>query len=158
MNTILSLLSDDNVNKIIVEKQNVINTSITEDKKSIRLDLQICVEYANPDNTHKSISVEQYIKNWLYNVKANELKPASFDRKEQTIKYQIIPYIGQRSITDLTADEVQEMINALKKDYSFSTIKKTYECINSCLKYAVKRRDLPFNVAESVNYTQKHGT
>lgn len=150
MDTILSLLSDENVNKIIVEKQNVINTSVTEDKKSIRLDLQICVEYANADNAHESITVEQYINNWLYNVKVNELKPTSFDRKEQTIKYQIIPYIGKLPINDLSSDDIQEMINGLKKDYSFSTIKKTYECINSCLKYAVKRRDLPFNVAESV--------
>ena len=150
MDTILSLLSDENVNKIIVEKQNVINTSVTEAKKSIRLDLQICVEYANADNAHESITVEQYINNWLYNVKVNELKPTSFDRKEQTIKYQIIPYIGKLPINDLSSDDIQEMINGLKKDYSFSTIKKTYECINSCLKYAVKKRDLPYNVAESV--------
>lgn len=150
MNTILSLLSDDNVNKIIVEKQNVINTSVTEDKKSIRLDLQICVEYVNQENPHTSITVEQYINDWLYNVKANELKPASFDRKEQTVKYQIIPHIGKIPISDLSSDDIQRMINSLKKDYSFSTIKKTYECINSCLKYAVKRRDLPYNVADSV--------
>lgn len=150
MNTILALLKEKSVKKIIVEKEDVVDTKVINNHQSISLNLQISVEYAHQENACAVITFGEYILDWLYNVKANELKPASFDRKEQTIKYQIIPYIGQMSITDLTADDIQKMINALKKKYSFSTIKKTYECINSCLKYAVKRRDLPFNVAESV--------
>lgn len=38
-------------------------------------------------------TVETYMRNWLYSVKSNELKPKSFDRLEQTIVYQVIPHI-----------------------------------------------------------------
>ncbi len=95
-----------------------------------------------------AVTIEEYILNWLNTVKINELKPTSFDRKEQTIKYQILPYIGNIKLLELKSDDIQKMLNDLKVKYSFSTIKKAYECINSCLKYAVKRHDVSFNVAE----------
>ena len=150
MNTILSLLTDDNIEKIIVKRQDITDTKLSENQKLVNLNLQICVEYAS-QKSEKSVTVSDYINKWLNDVKVNDLKPSSFDRKEQTIKYQVLPYIGNISIYDLTSDDVQNMINDLKaSSYSYSTIKKAYECINSCLKYAVKRRDLAFNVAESV--------
>lgn len=150
MNTILSLLTDDNIEKIVVKRQDITNTKLSENQKLVNLNLQICVEYAS-QKSEKSVTVSDYINKWLNDVKVNDLKPSSFDRKEQTIKYQVLPYIGNISIYDLTSDDVQNMINDLKaSSYSYSTIKKAYECINSCLKYAVKRRDLAFNVAESV--------
>lgn len=57
-------------------------------------------------------------------MKSNELKPTSFDRKEQTINYQIIPYIGEIPLNKLSSDDVQNMINELKSKYSYSTVKK----------------------------------
>ena len=150
MNTILSLLAENNVKRIIVEKEDVVDTKVVDNHQSISLNLQISVEYAHQDNVSAVRTFGEYITEWLYNVKANELKPSSFDRKEQTVKYQVIPYIGDKDIYGLTADDIQNMINALKKEYSYSTIKKAYECVNACLKYAVKRRYLPYNVAESV--------
>lgn len=39
-------------------------------------------------------TVESYMLHWLYSVKSNELKPKSFDRLEQTLIYQVVPYIG----------------------------------------------------------------
>lgn len=148
---VLSLLTDENISRIIVEKQSLTNVENTKDKKAIRLNLQIYVECITLENNEEAITVEEYIKNWLYNVKSNTLKPSSFDRKEQIINYQIIPYIGNINISDLNPDNIQSMVNELKKHYSYSTVKKAYECINSCLKYAVKRRDLPYNVAESIS-------
>ena len=150
MNTILALLKEKSVKKIIVEKEDVVDTKVINNHQSICLNLQISVEYANQESSCTVMTFREYILDWLYNVKANELKPSSFDRKEQTVKYQVIPHIGDKDMYDLTADDVQKMINALKKEYSYSTIKKAYECVNACLKYAVKKRILPYNVAESV--------
>lgn len=150
----MSLFTDENVKRIIIENKSFSNTESSSTNKATRLNLQVLVEYnesgCEMDINSASITVEEYIKNWLYNVKANTLKPSSFDRKEEVINYQVIPYIGGISIYSLTSDNIQYMVNELKKSYSYSTIKKAYECINACLKYAVKRRDLPYNVAEGV--------
>lgn len=40
------------------------------------------------------LSVQSYVEHWLYTVKIHELKPASFDRLEQSCIYQIFPHIG----------------------------------------------------------------
>lgn len=147
---LLSLFEDENVKRVVIEKKSFANIESSQDKKALRLNLQVLVEFDVTQNGTQQITVKEYIKDWLYNVKANTLKPTSFDRKEQVINYQIIPYIGDIDIDSLSADNIQAMVNELKGKYSFSTVKKAYECINACLKYAVKRRDIAYNVAESV--------
>ena len=147
---LISLLSDENVKRVIIERKSVVSTERSRGKGALRLNLQVLVEYDVSEDGAKSVTVGEYIKDWLYNVKANTLKPSSFDRKEEVINYQILPYIGDICIDSLSADDIQAMVNELKVRYSFSTVKKAYECINACLKYAVKRRDIAYNVAESV--------
>ncbi|SFX82905.1 site-specific integrase [Ruminococcus sp. XPD3002] len=111
------------------------------------MNIKICLK-SDREDSKDAVTIEEYILNWLNTVKINELKPTSFDRKEQTIQYQILPYIGKIRLSDLKSEDIQFMINDLKGKYSYSTIKKAYECINSCLKYAVKRHDVSFNAAE----------
>lgn len=95
------------------------------------------------DNTVENITVEEYCTNWLENVKVNELKPSSYDRKEMTLSNQVYPSIGMLQLSQLSIDDVQGMINQLKKDeLSYSSIKKAYEAINECCKYAMIRGDL----------------
>ena len=147
---LISLLSDESVKRIIVEKESFSRIESSNSERAFRLNLQVLVEYDVSEDGAKSVTVGEYIKDWLYNVKANTLKPSSFDRKEEVINYQILPYIGDICIDSLSADDIQAMVNELKVRYSFSTVKKAYECINACLKYAVKRRDIAYNVAESV--------
>ena len=147
---LLSLFEDEKVKRVVIEKESFANLESSHNSKALRLNLQVVVEYDVSEGVSDSVTVGEYIRNWLYNVKANTLKPSSFDRKEQVINYQIMPYIGNIGIDSLSADDIQAMVNELKERYSFSTVKKAYECINACLKYAVKRRDLMYNVAESV--------
>lgn len=98
------------------------------------------------DNTIKNITVEEYCTNWLENVKINELKPSSYDRKETTLSNQVYPSIGMLQLSQLSIDDIQEMINHLKKKkLSYSSIKKAYEAINECCKYAIIRGDLQKN-------------
>ena len=35
----------------------------------------------------KRMTVQTYMDNWLHNIKRNQLKPTSYDRLEQTLKY-----------------------------------------------------------------------
>ncbi len=104
------------------------------------------------NNTIKNITVEEYCSNWLKNVKVNELKPSSYDRKETTLSKQIYPLIGMLQLSQLSIDDVQGMVNQLKKDeLSYSSIKKAYEAINECCKYAIIRGDLQKNPCAGVS-------
>lgn len=103
------------------------------------------------NNTVANITVEEYCTRWLENVKINELKPSSYDRKEMTLSNQIYPLIGMLPLLQLSIDDVQGMINQLKEDgLSYSTIKKAYEAINECCKYAIVRGDLQKNPCTGV--------
>lgn len=94
---------------------------------------------------------DKYISNWLYNVKANELKPLSFDRLESTINNHIIPCIGHFRTNKITDMIIQtEIINKKAKNMSYSSIKKIHDALNACFKYAVARRDLRFNPMNTV--------
>jgi len=89
---------------------------------------------------------ETYILYWLNNIKANELKPLSFDRLESTIKNHIIPAIGQYRINELSDSIIQtDLMNPKIKSLSYSSIKKIHDALNACFKYAVNRRDLRYN-------------
>lgn len=103
------------------------------------------------NNTITNITVEEYCTNWLKNVKVNELKPSSYDRKELTLSNQVYPSIGMLQLSQLSIDDVQQMVNQLKqKELSYSSIKKAYEAINECCKYAIIRGDLQKNPCTGV--------
>lgn len=88
------------------------------------------------------LSVQAYMEHWLYTVKIHELKPASFDRVEQSCKYQIFPYIGSIQMQALKADDIQQMLAEIAKTHSYSTMKKAYNNLNSCLNMGTARKEI----------------
>lgn len=88
--------------------------------------------------------------NWLLTVKKPDLKPGSYDRVEQSVNYQILPYMGDIQISALTANDVQLMINSLLEKLSYSTVKKAYNNLNSCLELAVTRGEIVKNPVNGV--------
>ena len=99
---------------------------------------------------------DKYITNWLNKVKSIELKDTSFDRLENTIINHIIPNIGHYQTNDITDELIQtELINKKIKDMSYSSIKKIYDALNACFKYAVSRRNLRFNPMLTVSLPKK---
>ena len=96
-------------------------------------------------------SVKDYMNSWLVNVKQNQLKPKSYDRLEQTLLYDVYPYIGEIQLQAIKADDIQNMLNELKKDgKAYSTIKKAYDAVNSCFKLGIEKRTVSNNPAIGV--------
>ena len=93
----------------------------------------------------KKESVESYMTNWLETVKKPSLKRRSYDRIEQTLKYQIFPEIGNIQLKKLTTNDIQLMLNKISEERSYSTAKKAYDNINACLNLAVIRGELISN-------------
>lgn len=98
----------------------------------------------------RKLSVETYMTHWLETVKKPSVKPASYDRIEQSLRHQIFPEIGYIQLNALTSDDVQKLINKIISEKSFSTAKKAYNNLNACFKLAVMRGELLRNPVDGV--------
>ena len=107
---------------------------------------------------NSKVTFETYFSHWMVNRNKKELKPASYDRLETTFRHHIAPEIGKKQLVNLNPDDIQQLIDR-KADtgLSHSSVKKIYDAINACLKYAVIRRDIPFNPAEAVTLGRDPG-
>lgn len=101
-------------------------------------------------------SVKTFMDSWLENVKKNELKPNSYDRLEQTLKYDVYPYIGEIQLNAIKTDDVQRMINSLRDaKKSHSAIKKAYDAVNACFKLGLIQKTAAINPAVGVSIPSK---
>ena len=68
--TIEQFLCDENVEKILIEKLNVVNQESYLNEKKIDVNLRISIFYSGVSSTsQKLILFKDYIKKWLYEVK-----------------------------------------------------------------------------------------
>lgn len=111
-------------------------------------------EARNEPLTVKKTSVKNYVGQWLLS-KKNSLKPASYKRLMQTCNNQVVKYIGDIQLQALRADDIQTMVNEVYEKQSYSTAKKAFDCVNECMRLAVKKRQLPYNPCEGVIIPKK---
>lgn len=113
-------------------------------------------EYRKQNDEQKFVGIKsdvlfkEYADFWLNSIKLNSLKPTSFMRLTQTLEYQIYPYIGDIVISELTTFDIQSMINKLSSAYAYSTIKKAYDAVNSCLKHFRKLSRFGYDPCDAV--------
>ena len=94
----------------------------------------------------QKITVRDYMLGWFSEVKSVELKPKSLDALTHTMNNQVFPHLGDIQIAALNARDIQAMLNSLtSSDYSYSTIRKSFNAVNSCFKLAVIKGDLSRN-------------
>ena len=84
---------------------------------------------------NKTLASAMY--DWLNNIKKNTLKPQSFKRLQSTIKNQIDDnLIGGFPYQTIESNNIQDLLNNLNnEEFSHSTIKKTYDCLNDFYRY-----------------------
>ena len=96
-------------------------------------------------------TVNTYIERWLENVKRHTMKPASYDRLERTYNRQIKHSpVGRSQLGSLTSMEIQALINSYTSSLAYSTLKKVYDLLNNCFRYAVAVRDIGYNPVDGV--------
>ena len=93
------------------------------------------------------VSVEEYILNWLKLYKKGSIKDSSYDAIEKTVRNHIIPALGMIQLQKLGADDIQLMISDMKEKqgYSYSTVKKAYDCMRQVLTHATVKEDIVKN-------------
>lgn len=101
---------------------------------------------------YSKISVETYVKNWLTTYKKNTIKDSSYDTLEKTVRNYVIPHLGVIRLQELTSDDIQDLLQNLKDaGYSYSIVKKAYDCLNEFLKHATIKKDIAENPMLLVN-------
>ena len=123
-----------NIKKFTGKKESEVKKKLKEFKESL---------IKNEYRQIKKMSVKEYMEKWMNDVQSNKLKPKTYDTKEATVNFQVYPYIGDLQINNLSADDIQKMINAVKdKGYSYSTIKKAYNAVNGCFRLGMIKGDI----------------
>ena len=101
---------------------------------------------------HSQMSIlNDEMEYWLTKVKKNTLKKQSYERLESLIRVHIVPsFIGNRRLSRITSTDLQNYINQFNNgDYSYSSIKKIYDCLNAFFRYIHVRDHVP-NPMEAV--------
>ena len=110
------------------------------------------VAHQDTPEQRKKQTVEQYMWAWFHRYKS-ELKPAAFDRQEETIKYQVLPFLGQLQVHSIVASDIKDLMNWLQdeRSYAYSTVKKAYDACNECFRQAVSDGAIAKNPCSKYN-------
>lgn len=99
--------------------------------------------------TTKELILYDAMKNVIdYKFKTGETRENGYYTNKSTLKRLEESELAKMSIPDITLDDLKEYLATLK-DYSASTIKKTYAMINWGLDYAVEKNIIPVNLLKN---------
>ena len=106
---------------------------------------------------YQSVTIDELIYKWLFQIKLNELKPSSFQSYEGTYRN----YIKDSSISGLQVYKVksihlQEYYNKLGKTKTFSQIKKLNKLLKSFFIYAENEGYVAKNPCNNITIPNKH--
>lgn len=94
---------------------------------------------------------------WLNEVKKNTLKKQSFQRLESTARIHIfMSELGFMKVSAISSKDLQKFVNSFNDGrYSYSSIKKIYDCLNDFFRY-ISLRDGTANPMLTVCSISKH--
>lgn len=115
-------------------------------RKAVKDKLEAYKTTAGIESASSDILFGDFVDDWLVNVKQRTVKPTTYDRLECTANNQILPYLKDYRLSELTYEVIQtEVINrAQDNGLSYSTIKKAYNLLNDCIGYAIFPKEFIF--------------
>lgn len=118
--------------------------------------------YENKDKEKEKVSnksnqtLNEVMLNWLETYKSTSIEPSSYARLVTVFKNQIKPSFGKKIISEITADDVQKLINDHakgtngKKALAKSGLLRLKDLLNPCFKHAIKRGLISTNPCEEL--------
>ena len=99
------------------------------------------------EKKNKKLIFELDILDWLYLYKFKKVRPTTYDRYEQVIKYQIIPAaratLSNKKVTEIKNDDCMRMLRWIAdSECSVSTLKKAIMLLNSYFSNKVKNKTI----------------
>lgn len=98
------------------------------------------------------------MSNYIKLFRRPTLKVTSYDTLVYTAENCIYPYIGDRETGELNSFDIMELLSFLDfdKNYSYSTIKRTKELLDTFYEFAVQTHLVNENIVSSVKYVDRH--
>lgn len=94
--------------------------------------------------------------NYLKVFKYPSVERVTYDRNEQLLRNEIIPYIGNMTVSNIKAADIKNLLNTLTdKGYSFSTVKQTYNLLGEYFRYLARENYIPKNPMDSIELIKK---
>lgn len=94
--------------------------------------------HGNIGITSESITLKDFMTNWLENVVALNVKPSSLQTYDSRFRNQIVPHLGEVKVQDLTPAMLDKWMRGLQKaGLSYKTISSLHAFIHHALNYAV---------------------
>ena len=94
--------------------------------------------HGNIGITSESITLKDFMTNWLENVVAVNVKPSSMQTYKTALKTRIIPYLGEVKVQDLTPAMLDKWLrNLLQQGFGRNSLLNTCGLIHQALNYAV---------------------
>ena len=97
----------------------------------------------------KELKVQKWTE-LVMNCNSSGMSKAEWCR-ENNINLMVLPILGDIELNKLSTSDIQRMIDKLKEqNYSYSSVKKAFEAVRSCLKFAVFENKIIKNPADFV--------
>lgn len=104
----------------------------------------------------ENITIEEFMKKWLFEIKKNEIKPSSFQSYEATFRnYVKSSYIAGLKVYSVKSIQIQEYYNKLGKTKSYSQIKKLNKLLKQFFFYAEKEGFILRNPCNNISIPNK---
>lgn len=101
--------------------------------------------------TQAKLTFGEWLTTWMDNYKKMQLRLATWENYERSIKKHIIPGLGDIPLGNLNTNDIQMLYNKMRNNKSASaTIRRNHQIVNSCLAQAVKNRLISWNPATAV--------
>lgn len=125
-----------------------------KDEKEVRKEYRLFIqskETKKEDVRKNLISLSDYVYNWLTTYKFGSIKNSTYDRLENIYNVHIKnSSIGQKKLSDISADDLQNFINQKRITLSISSIKKIKEVLSPCFKHALVTGEIKTNPMDIV--------
>ncbi len=108
------------------------------------------------DSDESKKTLKDSMQNWLQVFKFPSVEPTTYDRCECSAKHQIYPLLGEKTVGDIKAADVKNMLNHwMNKGYAYTTVKKAYVVLNEYFRYLFKEEIISKNPMANVDMIKK---
>ena len=96
------------------------------------------------------------MQNWLEVFKFPTVEHTTYDRLESTAKNHIYPKLGDKTVGNVTAADVQQILNKkMNKGYAFTTVKKIHDIFNDYFRHITQQGVIQTNPMQIVPMIKK---
>ncbi len=108
------------------------------------------------DSDESKKMLKDSMQTWLQVFKFPSVERTTYDRCECSAKNQIYPLLGEKTVGDIKAADIKNMLNFwMNKGYAYTTVKKAYVVLNEYFRYIYREELIQKNPMANVEMIKK---